>query len=162
MRGTSGPRAQLENLVPCICESAYQDSGGRGRPEVPGSQEAVGEHGSPRPLAKASRARTVDRAVPRARARIGQGRVGRSTRSATMAEESYVGIDVRKAELVVAVRPSGERMTLANDRAGIKRLVGRLAELKPQLVVVEATGGGHTPGGGGGGGGGGRGGGGTP
>jgi transposase InsO family protein len=58
-----------------------------------------------------------------------------------MAEESYVGIDVSKAELVVAVRPSGERMTLANDRAGIKRLVGRLAELKPQLVVVEATGG---------------------
>jgi len=58
-----------------------------------------------------------------------------------MAEEGYVGIDVSKAELVVAVRPGGERMTLTNDRAGIKRLVGRLAELKPQLVVVEATGG---------------------
>ena len=58
-----------------------------------------------------------------------------------MAEESYVGIDVSKAELVVAVRPCGERMTLGNDRAGIKRLVGRLAELKPGLVVVEATGG---------------------
>jgi transposase len=58
-----------------------------------------------------------------------------------MAEAAYVGIDVSKAELVVAVRPSGERMTLANDRAGIKRLVGRLDELKPQLVVVEATGG---------------------
>jgi transposase len=58
-----------------------------------------------------------------------------------MAEESYVGIDVSKAELVVAVRPSGARMTLSNDRAGIKRLVGRLGELKPKLVVVEATGG---------------------
>jgi transposase len=58
-----------------------------------------------------------------------------------MAEEVYVGIDVSKAELVVAVRPGGERMTLANDRAGIKRLVGRLGELKPRLVVVEATGG---------------------
>ena len=58
-----------------------------------------------------------------------------------MAEELYVGIDVSKAELVVAVRPSGERMTLANDGAGIKRLVGRLGELKPELVVVEATGG---------------------
>jgi transposase len=58
-----------------------------------------------------------------------------------MAEEIYVGIDVSQAELVVAVRPSGERMTLANDRAGIKRLVRRLNELKPQLVVVEATGG---------------------
>lgn len=58
-----------------------------------------------------------------------------------MAEEAYVGIDVSKAELVVAVRPSGERMTLANDRAGVKRLVGRLGELAPKLVVVEATGG---------------------
>jgi transposase len=58
-----------------------------------------------------------------------------------MAEEVYVGIDVSKAELVVAARPGGERMTLTNDRAGIKRLVGRLGELKPRLVVVEATGG---------------------
>ena len=42
-----------------------------------------------------------------------------------MAEESYLGICASKAELVVAVRPSGERMTLSNDRPGIKRLVGR-------------------------------------
>ena len=58
-----------------------------------------------------------------------------------MAEELYVGIDVSKAELVVAMRPGTERMTVTNDRAGIKRLVGRLGELKPKLVVVEATGG---------------------
>ena len=58
-----------------------------------------------------------------------------------MAEAVYVGIDVSKAELVVATRPGNEHLTLANDRAGIKRLVGRLSELKPQLVVVEATGG---------------------
>ena len=58
-----------------------------------------------------------------------------------MAQEMYVGIDVSKAELVVAMRPSGERTTLSNDRAGIKRLVARLSELKPRLVVVEATGG---------------------
>ena len=49
-----------------------------------------------------------------------------------MAEELYVGIDVSKAELVVAMRPRNERMTLSNDRAGIKRLVARLDELKPQ------------------------------
>lgn len=67
-----------------------------------------------------------------------------------MTEEVYVGIDVSQAELVVAVRPSGELVALANDRAGIKRLVGRLDELKPQLVVVEATGRIATPGGGGG------------
>ena len=43
-----------------------------------------------------------------------------------MAQEMYVGIDVSKAELVVAVRPSGERMTLSNDRTGIKRLVSEV------------------------------------
>lgn len=58
-----------------------------------------------------------------------------------MAEALYVGIDVSKAELVVAMRPRNERLVLANDRAGIKRLVARLGELKPTLVVVEATGG---------------------
>src|SRR5713101_8669943 len=77
---------------------------GRSRPRV--SKE------SPRPLANASVTRTVDRAVPQARARIGQGRVGRPGRSRAMAEEVYVGIDVSKAELVVAARPGGERMTL--------------------------------------------------
>jgi transposase len=58
-----------------------------------------------------------------------------------MAEEVYVGIDVSKAELVVATRPGNERMTVANDRAGIERLVKRLGELGPKLAVVEATGG---------------------
>ncbi len=58
-----------------------------------------------------------------------------------MAEELYVGIDVSKAELVVAMRPGNEHLTLTNDRAGVKRLVTRLQELKPKLVVVEATGG---------------------
>jgi transposase len=58
-----------------------------------------------------------------------------------MADQGYVGIDVSKAELVVAMRPGDECMTLANDRAGIERLVKRLSELRPKLVVVEATGG---------------------
>lgn len=58
-----------------------------------------------------------------------------------MADEVYVGIDVSKAELVVAMRPGNERMTLANDRAGINQLVKRLGRLGPKLVVVEATGG---------------------
>jgi len=57
-----------------------------------------------------------------------------------MDEDVYVGIDVSKTELVVAVRPSGQSLTLAYDRVGLKQLVGRLGELKPKLVVVEATG----------------------
>ena len=58
-----------------------------------------------------------------------------------MAEVVYVGIDVSKAELVVAVRPSAECVTLANNPAGIRRLVAKLRELEAQLVVVEGTGG---------------------
>jgi transposase len=56
-----------------------------------------------------------------------------------MDEDVYVGIDVSKTELVVAVRPSGESFTLAYDRAGLKQLVGRLGKLEAKLVVVEAT-----------------------
>jgi transposase len=52
-----------------------------------------------------------------------------------------VGIDVAKAELVVAVRPSGERWTVSNDEHGIRALVERLRATPPDLVVLEATGG---------------------
>lgn len=52
-----------------------------------------------------------------------------------------VGIDVAKAELVIAVRPSGERWSVANDERGVGTLVERLRALTPQLIVLEATGG---------------------
>jgi transposase len=52
-----------------------------------------------------------------------------------------VGIDVAKAELVVAVRPSGERWSVANDGRGVGTLVERLRALTPALIVLEATGG---------------------
>jgi len=53
----------------------------------------------------------------------------------------FVGIDVSKAELEVAVRPSGERWTACNDGPGISRLVERLKGQALALVVLEATGG---------------------
>ena len=52
-----------------------------------------------------------------------------------------VGIDVAKAELVVAVRPSGERWTAANDERGVRTLVERFRREAPELIVLEATGG---------------------
>jgi transposase len=55
--------------------------------------------------------------------------------------EHFVGIDVAKAELVVAVRPLGETWTATNDAAGLRELVPRLRALEPTLVVLEATGG---------------------
>ena len=52
-----------------------------------------------------------------------------------------VGIDVAKGELVVAVRPSGERWTVANEERGVRTLVERLRTTPPALIVLEATGG---------------------
>lgn len=37
-----------------------------------------------------------------------------------------IGIDVAKAELVLATRPNGERWTVANDERGVRTLVERL------------------------------------
>ena len=55
----------------------------------------------------------------------------------------FVGIDVSKERLDVAVRGSELAFSVAHDEAGLTELVGRLtAEGKPiELVVVEATGG---------------------
>jgi transposase len=52
-----------------------------------------------------------------------------------------IGIDVAKAELVVAVRPSGERWAVTNDERGVRTLTERLRTERPELVVLEATGG---------------------
>ena len=53
----------------------------------------------------------------------------------------FVGIDVSKERLDVAVRPTGEAWQVSHDSRGINDLVERLGELAPQLVVLEATGG---------------------
>lgn len=53
----------------------------------------------------------------------------------------FIGIDVAKAELVIAARPSGERWTVANDECGVKALVDRLRGGAAELIVLEATGG---------------------
>src|SRR2546429_5905569 len=52
-----------------------------------------------------------------------------------------VGVDVAKERLDVAVRPSGEVWSEANDEAGITALVTRLRPPGPALIVCEATGG---------------------
>jgi transposase len=52
-----------------------------------------------------------------------------------------VGIDVSKARLDVALRPSGESLTVTRDAAGLEALVARLGRLAPAVVAVEATGG---------------------
>lgn len=56
-------------------------------------------------------------------------------------QKVYVGIDVSKNWLDVAVRPSGEQWQVDQDEDGISSLVKRLTMLRPKLILMEATGG---------------------
>jgi transposase len=58
-----------------------------------------------------------------------------------LSPQVFVGIDVAKAQLDIALRPTGTRWTVTNDDAGIAELVTRLQGIGPQLIVLEATGG---------------------
>lgn len=57
----------------------------------------------------------------------------------------YVGIDVSKGYLDVAVRPTGQQWRVSNTEEGLGQLVERLQGLSPALVVLEATGGYEVP-----------------
>ena len=54
---------------------------------------------------------------------------------------TYVGIDVAKIWLDVAQRPEGETLRVGNEQAHLGELVVRLTSLRPELIVLEATGG---------------------
>lgn len=56
-------------------------------------------------------------------------------------KEVFVGIDVSKDRLDVAVRPSGEHWSEPNGPTLSDAFVKRLRALQPTLIVVEATGG---------------------
>ena len=59
----------------------------------------------------------------------------------TKAVGKFVGIDVSKARLDVAVHEQKETTSFSNDEAGISSLVKKLKKLKPKLIVLEPTGG---------------------
>ncbi len=58
-----------------------------------------------------------------------------------MSSQVFVGIDVAKAQLDIALRPTGERWAVTNDDPGIAALVAQLQAVQPTLMVLEATGG---------------------
>ena len=58
-----------------------------------------------------------------------------------MATSSYVGIDVSKDKLDIAVLGERPEKQVDNTREGMEKLVERMQEIKPELIVVEATGG---------------------
>jgi hypothetical protein len=52
----------------------------------------------------------------------------------------FIGIDVSKDRLDIAIRPTNESMSCTNDDEGIDLLIKRLQPLQPDLIVMEATG----------------------
>lgn len=53
----------------------------------------------------------------------------------------HVGIDVSKVWLDVAMRPSGELSRVTYDAQGIAAVLAQLSQVRPTVIVVEATGG---------------------
>lgn len=56
-------------------------------------------------------------------------------------EPLFVGIDVSKDRLDVALRPTGEVFAVERNAAGLAALIEKLQPLAPALVALEATGG---------------------
>jgi transposase len=56
-------------------------------------------------------------------------------------KQIFVGIDVSKKQLDVAIRPGNDFFSVSNDDQGITDLVRRVTDLDPQLILLEASGG---------------------
>jgi len=56
-------------------------------------------------------------------------------------ESTFIGIDVAKTRLDVALCPTGQQWQVAYTEKGIQGLVDQFADLHPTLVLLEASGG---------------------
>jgi transposase len=56
-------------------------------------------------------------------------------------DATFVGIDVSKDRLDVAVLPAGDLFVVPRDAAGLDQLLARLRPLRPEAIALEATGG---------------------
>src|SRR5215217_1025528 len=141
---------------PCIL-LAVVESTGRARqtgsgPGPPRPQEAVG---SSRPSFGKQRARTVARASPRqTRREPASARTGQDQGGATYGRCAHGGLRgggrFAKERLEVCLRRGreareGEAFSVSNESAGMETLLARLAEERPALVILEATGGFERP-----------------
>jgi transposase len=97
------------------------------RPKRPRDTKPVGERGSSPVVPSNPNSRLGRMASP-----LAQGRDQMDV---------FVGIDVAKDRLDVAVRPSGESFVVARTGAGISELTTKLTTLSAQIIAIEATGG---------------------
>jgi transposase len=57
------------------------------------------------------------------------------------ASDIFVGIDISKSRLDVAIIPGDQTFTCPNNEVGIQQLVRRLQKFNPKIILLEATGG---------------------
>ena len=60
-------------------------------------------------------------------------------------QPTYIGIDVAKDRIDVAVRPAGRTWHVNYEEAEVEVLVAQLQTLEPAAVILESTGGLETP-----------------
>jgi transposase len=115
---------------PCILESVQLERGSPYPPLVEKTAKSLGAtfDSPPEPVQ-----------VPGTRSRI--RKVGRARWETLMSTPCYVGLDIAKAQIDLAVEPAGATPRFAHDDAGVSALVAHLRTLAPALIVLEATGG---------------------
>jgi transposase len=94
----------------------------------------VGQRGRHAPIS--NKARTVVRVN---QTRMMQGRAKKESTRVTK-EAVYVGVDVAKGTLDVAVSNSQETRQFTNNHEGISRAIQYIASLQPAGIILEATG----------------------
>src|SRR5262249_46272138 len=115
------------------------------RPIAPWSTQTVGKPGRPVRLELSPYSCQGRHCGEPVSTRSGHPRQSRRRDNAvnhdTTPQPQWVGIDVSKATLDVAVQPSGAGWQVANRDAALEALVEQLAALQPERIVLEASGG---------------------
>ena len=106
----------------------------RGRPIDLRYEKTVGQRGRHAPIS--NKARTVVRVN---QTRMMQGRAKKESTQVTK-EAVYVGVDVAKETLDVAISNSQETRQFTNNHEGISQVIRHIASLQPAGIVLEATG----------------------
>src|SRR3954469_19048382 len=134
-RQITPPPPSVVPLVSLICGRRRVAGGPAGPPAAPGSPRPPW---SCRPLGSLVLRAHLHQPV-RLRGALTPHTQGREWKMTQ--QEAFVGIDVSKARLDVAVLPSGEAFEVANDEGGWRELVRRLWPQGAAAIGLEASGG---------------------
>ena len=108
------------------------DAGAAERPSHPWTTKSAAQHGSSAAHPLSPNSRQGRKPSP-----FRQGGAGVETNT----QPVFVGIDVSKNKLDVALWPSGEGFAVERNAKGLNSLCARLAALNPVTIALEATGG---------------------